>query len=254
MGRARSNAGPLAVAGDLIVERDRSRPSGRLLRQGAMDASYIDLADPTHLEFDYLRWLRIVLHAARARRVLHLGGGACALARALATEDPSGRQDVCEIDPDVLALARDHLGLRRMPGLRVREIDGRAFLDRCGDHAYDAIAVDAFVGARVATALSTSEAAAAMARVAPLAVVNVVDDRRGAEVSAVAAALSGAYPRVWALGARVGNTLVAGDRARSGWRRSPLAPRPTPPRRGSPRQPRWQPGPLRRPPGGTKSR
>src|SRR5664279_5488669 len=85
-----------------------------------MDASYIDLADPSHLEFDYMRWMRILLRSVRARRVLHVGGGACALARALAAEDPSGRQEVCEVDADVLALSRAHLGLRRTRGLRVR--------------------------------------------------------------------------------------------------------------------------------------
>ncbi|MFZ0043319.1 MAG: hypothetical protein WAK93_18565, partial [Solirubrobacteraceae bacterium] len=66
-----------------MIERDPRRLSGRLLRQDDMDASYVDLADPTHLEFDYLRWVRIVLGVARSRRVLHIGGGACALARAL---------------------------------------------------------------------------------------------------------------------------------------------------------------------------
>src|ERR1700756_5964925 len=96
--------------GDLIVERDPARPSGRLLRQRDMDASYVDLADPSHLEFDYLRWMRIVLRTARARRVLHVGGGACSLARALAAVDPAGRQEVCEIDPGVMAIARQPLG------------------------------------------------------------------------------------------------------------------------------------------------
>ncbi|HEY1568550.1 MAG TPA: hypothetical protein VGF68_16100, partial [Solirubrobacteraceae bacterium] len=89
--------------GDLIAERDPRRPSGWLLRQREMDASYVDLADPLHLEFDYLRWIRVVLRAAHARRVLHVGGGACALPRALAAEDPGGRQEVCEVDADVLA-------------------------------------------------------------------------------------------------------------------------------------------------------
>ena len=101
--------------GELVVEADPRRPSGRLLRQAGMEASYVDLADATHLEFDYIRWLRIVLRAARARRVLHVGGGACALARALAAEDPGGRQEVCELDADVLAVAREHLGLRSAP-------------------------------------------------------------------------------------------------------------------------------------------
>src|SRR5436305_13890339 len=104
MAHARSAPTTIARRGDLVAERDPARPSGRLLRQGDMDASYVDLADPGHLEFDYMRWMRIVLRAARARRVLHVGGGACALARALAREDPSGLQDVCEVDPDVLTL------------------------------------------------------------------------------------------------------------------------------------------------------
>lgn len=212
MGRLRAVPDPIAIAGDLVVERDPRRPSGRLLRQGAMDASYIDLADPTHLEFDYLRWMRVILRAAHARRILHIGGAGCALPRALAAEDPQGRQDVCERDGAVLELARRHLGLRRMPGLRVREVDGRTHLEQCADAAYDAIAIDAFEGARVPAALISAEAMATAARVAPLTIVNVVDDRRGAEIAAIAAALSESYPRVWAFGGRVGNNLVAGDR------------------------------------------
>src|SRR5947209_11342687 len=98
---ARRRSAPVVVArrGGLLVERDVLRPSGRLLRQGDMDASYVDLADVSHLEFDYLRWMRLVLRAVRARRVLHIGGGACALPRALAASDPNGRQEVCEVDP-----------------------------------------------------------------------------------------------------------------------------------------------------------
>jgi spermidine synthase len=198
----------IATHGDLVVERDRLRPSGRLLRQGEMDASYIDLADPSHLEFDYLRWMRIVLRAAGARRVLHVGGAACALPRALAAEDPDGRQEVCEIDGDVLALARAHLGLRRAPGLRVRHVDGRSFIAGQPDAGWDAIAIDAFTGATVPRRLVTAEALADVARVAPVVLVNVVDNRSAHDVHAVAAALSVSYPRVWGLGARVGNTVV----------------------------------------------
>src|SRR6202012_2750445 len=134
---------------DLVAERDPRRPSGWLLRQRDMDASYVDLADPLHLEFDYLRWLRIALRAAHARRVLHVGGGACALARALAAEDPGGRQEVCECDERVLEVARAHLGLRRAPGLRVRHAEGRRFIADHPDGRWDAIVIDAFDGASV---------------------------------------------------------------------------------------------------------
>ena len=201
----------LARSGELVAERDPRRPTGRLLRQGDMDASYVDLADPTHLEFDYLRWIRIVLRAAHARRVVHVGGGACALARALAAEDPGGRQEVCEVDADVLALAREHLGLRRAPGLRVRNADGRAFLSsQDGSGKWDAVVIDAFVGAVVPRELITVEALAGVARVAPLALINVLDNRAARFVRTVAAALAPVYPRVWALGARAGNTILVG--------------------------------------------
>src|SRR5215217_4617302 len=147
----RRGSGPdiLATAGDLVVQRDAGRATGRLLRHGDMDASYVDLADPRHLEFDYLRRMRDLVEALRARRVIHIGGAGCALARSLAATDRDRRQDVVEVDPDVLAFAREHLGLRRAPGLRVRHGDGRAFLATRGDGSADAILVDAFVGARV---------------------------------------------------------------------------------------------------------
>ncbi|MBV9334535.1 MAG: fused MFS/spermidine synthase [Solirubrobacterales bacterium] len=213
MPRRRGVPTTIARRGELIAERDPLRPSGRLLRQGDMEASYIDLADPTHLEFDYMRWMRIVLRAARARRVIHVGGGACALARALAAEDPEGRQEVCEVDPDVLAVAREHLGLRRAPGLRVRLAEGRAFVADQGAASWDAIAIDAFVAATVPRRLITLQALEDVARVAPLALINVLDDRSARDVRAVAAALAEAYPQTWALGGRGGNTIVIGSAA-----------------------------------------
>jgi hypothetical protein len=82
VGRQRSDL--VAAAGELTILRDREGPSGRLLRQGDMDASYVDLADARHLEFDYLRRMRDLVEATGARRVVHVGGAGCALARALA--------------------------------------------------------------------------------------------------------------------------------------------------------------------------
>jgi spermidine synthase len=207
--RQRSFPTVIAQRGELIVERDPARPSGRLLRDGGMDASYVDLANPLHLEFDYLRWMRVILEAARARRVLHVGGGACTLARALAAADRLGRQEVCEIDPGVLAIAREHLGLRRAAGLRVRQADGRAHVAAQRDGSWDAIVIDAYIGAAVPRRLVTVEALADVRRVAALALVNVVDNPERRVVRRVAAGLAEVYPRVWALRGRSGNTVVA---------------------------------------------
>jgi hypothetical protein len=213
--RARRADPVVARDGDLIVERDPRRPTGRLLRQDDMDASYVDLADPDHVEFDYLRWARIVLEAVRARRVLHIGGAGCALARALAAADPGSRHEVVEVDARVLEMARAHLGLRRAPGLRVRLGEGRAAIEARADDSADAIVIDAFVGARVPAALITVEALTHAARVAPLTLVNVVDTRTLGDTRAIAAGLGVAYPHAAALGSRAlrgGNVVLAGSR------------------------------------------
>ncbi len=215
MSRVRPLPSVIARHGDLVVERDPRRACGRLLRDDGMDLSYVDLADPAHLEFDYMRWLRIVLRATRAQRIVHVGGGGCALARALAIEDPGGRQEVCEVNAAVIELARAHLGLRRQPGLHVRHAEGRAFIEAQPDASWDAVVIDAFIAASVPNHLVTVEAFTEIARVAPLLLVNVIDDRAARAVRLIAAGVSAAFPRVWALGARSGNTIVVGQAAPS---------------------------------------
>lgn len=213
--RRRSRALTLiAQRGPLSVEADPDRPSGRLLRQAGMEASYIDLADERHLGFDYLRWMRSALTSARAHTVLHIGGAGCALPRALAAADPTSRQEVWELDPDVVAFARTHLGLRRAPGLRVRVGDGATALAALAGAGAtrDAVVIDAFLGARVAPGPTTPGALVHAAAIAPLCLVNVVDDRGGHELARVAAGLGEAYARVWAISGRSTNTVLGADR------------------------------------------
>jgi len=213
---ARRGSGPeiVATAGELVVQRDAGRPTGRLLRHGDMDASYIDLADPRHLEFDYLRRMRDLVEALRARRIVHVGGAGCALARALAAGDRDRvrRQEVVEVDPAVLELAREHLGLRRQPGLRVRCADGRAHLAARPDGSADVVLIDAFVGARVPRHLATAEALADAARVVAPAgaiAVNVVDTPPMADVRAIGAGLRESFATVAAVG---GGPVLRGRR------------------------------------------
>ena len=194
MSRRRATPELIAATAELTVLRDVERPGGRLLRQGGMDASYVDLADARHLEFAYLRRMRDVVVATGARRVVHVGGAGCALARALAAAHPDHRQEVIELDGDVVEVARRHLGLRRAPGLRVRVGDGRALLARRLDGSADVVLIDAFVGACVPRHLVTAEALADLARVAGLAAVNVVDSRAMLDAAAIAAGLRADAP------------------------------------------------------------
>lgn len=214
MSRRRRAAPELvAASGELAVLRDPRRPTGRLLRQADMDASFVDLADPRHLEFDYLRWMAAAVEAVDARVVVHVGAAAGALARALDAADGARRQELVEVSTAVVELARAHLGLRRAPGLRVRTEDGRAALARRPDASAGAVLIDAFVGARVPRHLVSAEALADLARVVEVggvAAINVVDARGLPDTRAIAAGLRMSFACVAALGA---SAVVHGRRS-----------------------------------------
>jgi ribosomal protein S12 methylthiotransferase accessory factor YcaO len=94
----------------------------------------------------------------------------------------------------------------------VRHADGRVWLARQPDRSFDAVVVDAFLGARIPHRLITAQAFTQAARVTPLTLVNVVDDRARRQVGAVLAALATAFPCTWTLGVRAGNTICVGTR------------------------------------------
>jgi hypothetical protein len=103
------------------------------------------------------------------------------------------------------------MGLRRMPGLRVRHGEGRAAIRAAAENSFDAVVIDAFVGATVPRHLITAEAFADSARVAPLTLVNVVDTRAARDADGIAAGLAEAYAEVLVLGGRSGNTIAFGS-------------------------------------------
>src|SRR3954471_721907 len=84
------------------VEPAPARPTGRMLTLGAQDASYVDLADPTHLEWPYVRRIGDVIDAfrppGRAIAAVHLGGGGATVARYVEATRPRSRQEVVEVD------------------------------------------------------------------------------------------------------------------------------------------------------------
>ena len=73
--------------------RTRPRDSGRVLLLNSARHSYVDLADPTHLEFAYTKWIGavadVVAPAGQPLDALHLGGGGFTDA-ALPDGDPAG--------------------------------------------------------------------------------------------------------------------------------------------------------------------
>ena len=71
--------------------------------------------------------------------------------------------------------------------------------------------IDAFIGARVPASLLAAGTLIDAARVAPLTLINVVDDRAGAPRRArPRRRRPGRLPKVWTIGNKRGNTIVAG--------------------------------------------
>ena len=148
------------------IEGDPSRPGGRMLFLDGHESSYVDLADPTHLEFGYVRRIGDLLDLIRQPiDVLHLGGGGFTLPRYVAATRPRSRQQVYEYDGGLVQVAREHLGLRPTPGLKVRVGDARARLEERPDGSADVVIGDAFSGVVVPPHLATLEFAEQVRRV-----------------------------------------------------------------------------------------
>ncbi|MFZ5851164.1 MAG: fused MFS/spermidine synthase [Actinomycetota bacterium] len=161
---------------------DPARPGGRTLVLDTLRHSYVDLADPTYLEFTYLRAVAAAVDAAydppRPLRALHLGAGGVTLPRYLAATRPGTRSRVLEVDPGVVALDRAELGLRTGAELQVDIQDARVGLAQEPEGGRDLVVGDAFGGLAVPWHLTTRETVADVRRVlAPggLYAVNVID-------------------------------------------------------------------------------
>lgn len=145
--------------GNVRIEQDPSRPSGRLVYLDGVASSYIDLDDPSHLEFGYLRRFTDIISAfwpaPDPLRVTHVGGGAVSLPRYLSDTRPRSTQVVYEYDAALIELARQHLGLTTFPGLKIKIGDARPRMDRRSAGSADVVAGDAFVGRKVPPTLAS---------------------------------------------------------------------------------------------------
>ncbi|MFE5298425.1 spermidine synthase [Streptomyces sp. NPDC056632] len=151
----------------LMPDVDTER--GWLLTVDGAPQSYVDLDDPTHLEFEYVQRLaHVVDHAAEEGApldVLHLGGGALTLPRYVAATRPGSRQQVVEADRGLLALVGEHLPLPADAGVAVHGADAREWLEAAPDASADLIVADVFGGSRVPAHITSVEYAREARRV-----------------------------------------------------------------------------------------
>ncbi|MGI9052889.1 MAG: fused MFS/spermidine synthase, partial [Ilumatobacteraceae bacterium] len=151
------------------VRHDVGRESGRVLLLDDLRHAYVDLADPTYLEFEYTKLLGYVIDTIadddRALDALHLGGGGFTMPRYLATTRPGSDSLVLELDPGVLALAEEELGLQLGDRLRVQTGDARTQLAQLPTDSVDLVIGDAFGGRAVPYHLTTRQFLVDVARV-----------------------------------------------------------------------------------------
>ncbi|MEA2703970.1 MAG: hypothetical protein QOD63_1915 [Actinomycetota bacterium] len=162
--------GPTAVAGgsaELLADADRD--GSWMLLVNDTPQSHVDLVDPTHLEFEYVRRIGHVLDLAAepgaALDVVHLGGGALTLPRYVAVTRAGSRQRVVEFDQPLTDLVREHLPLPRGARIRVRADDARVGLAALHAASADVVVCDVFAGARTPGHLTSAEFAADVHRV-----------------------------------------------------------------------------------------
>lgn len=143
------------------VRHDPERSSGRLLILDTLWHSYVDLDDPTHLEFTYAQTVSDVIEGSFPEgsplRTLHIGGGGFTMPRYLEATRPGSSNVVLELDAGLVNIARRELGLRDAPGLEIRTGDARMTLRSTERGAFDLVIGDAFGGPSVPWHLTTRE-------------------------------------------------------------------------------------------------
>jgi spermidine synthase len=152
------------------VVPDKARPGGRALWLDILRHSYVDLNDPKHLELRYSKVFADVITATwpagtRPPDVLHVGGGGFTMPRYLTAAYPGSRHVVYEIDPDLVQLARDELGLVTGPDLKVEVGDARLLMRGLPSASQDFALGDAFGDLAVPWHLTTREFIADLHRV-----------------------------------------------------------------------------------------
>lgn len=206
------------------VRVDPDRPSARTLVLDDLRHSYVDLADPTHLEFWYVRRIAdgIDAHApAGPVDAVYVGGGGLTLPRWLRATRPASRQTVFEIDGDLVELVENRLGFVAGDDIDVRVGDGRLGLRDRPDDSADVVVGDAFGSRAVPFHLATEEFLRDVSRVlrpGGLYAANVIDSSARAFLEAEVATTARVFRHVVvvlgpgpAAGRRGNSVILASD-------------------------------------------
>jgi spermidine synthase len=183
--------------------RDLERHESYLLSVDGVAQSYVDLADPTHLELEYLLLIADIVDSAfetsRRLDVIHLGAGACTLPRYIAATRPGSRQWAYDLDAEVVDVVRNCLRIDEVEGLSLIVDEARHAMAGTRDNSAHLVVIDAYDGPRAAVSLLTHEAVSEAERVlrrTGVLIANVADKAPFDFVRPVLATLKDVFPHV----------------------------------------------------------
>jgi spermidine synthase len=214
-----------------VIEPDRWVPGAYTLVVDGTPQSHVNLDDPSQLFFEYVQRIGHVIDQlgmpGEPITAIHLGAGALTLPRYIEATRPGSRQQVIELESDLVDLVRAQLPLPRSASIRVRYGDAREMLGRLPAGlrgTADLLVVDVFSGARTpghVTSIEFYREAVALLKPDGIVAVNVADGPGLAFARGQAATLLAAVEDVAALaetqilkGRRFGNVVLVGSQAR----------------------------------------
>lgn len=147
-----------------VIEPDRWVPGSFTLIVDGTPQSHVNLGDPSQLFFEYVQRMGHVIDQlglpGQPITALHLGAGALTLPRYIEATRPGSRQQVIELESDLVDLVRSNLPWQRGASIRVRYGDAREVLGRLPSGlrgAVDLLIVDVFSGARTPAHVTSAE-------------------------------------------------------------------------------------------------
>ncbi|HEV2888528.1 MAG TPA: fused MFS/spermidine synthase [Jatrophihabitans sp.] len=200
---------------------DDEHPGGTMLVMDDVRQSYVDLDDPTYLDFEYVQYFASVLATLPdgPLAVTHVGGGGLTVPRYLQASRPGSSQIVFEPDTELTELVRSRLPLPREHRIRVRPQEGRAGIRSLAEGSADVVVLDAYADGRVPAALTTLEFFVDVSRVLKadgLLLANLVDEPGLRYVGRVLAGLAAVFGELALVssndvlkGRRFGNVVLA---------------------------------------------
>ena len=210
------------------IEPDPYQDGALILEVDGTPQSHVFIDDPGELFFEYIRRIGHVLdqvgEPGQPITAVHLGGGALTLPRYIEATRPGSRQQVIELEQDLIDFVREHLPLQRGANIRIRYGDAREVMGKLptGLHGnVDVVIVDVFSGARTPAHVTSVEfytEAAQLLSPQGVLIVNVADGPGLAFARGQAATLQAVLPNVIALaetqvlkGRRFGNVVLVGS-------------------------------------------